>query len=36
MQERDDRGVSLEMSTKFTLEERLPLLMIHSYLHLLG
>jgi hypothetical protein len=33
---RDDRGVSLEMSTKFTLEERIPLLLIHSYLHLLG
>lgn len=24
------------MATKFTLEERIPLLMIHSLLHLLG
>eukprot|EP01033_Poteriospumella_lacustris_P002164 gene2164-1579_t len=32
----EDRGVSREMATVFTLEERLPLLLIHGLLHLLG
>ena len=31
-----DAGVSLAMSTRYTLEERLPLLLVHSMLHLLG
>eukprot|EP00968_Pinguiococcus_pyrenoidosus_P010783 scaffold869_cov303-Pinguiococcus_pyrenoidosus.AAC.14 len=32
----EDRGVSREMATKFTLRERFPLLAIHGMLHLLG
>ena len=32
----EDAGVSLEMATKFTLEERIPLLFIHGMIHLLG
>jgi hypothetical protein len=32
----EDAGVSREMATKFTLEERIPLLFIHGMLHLLG
>ena len=32
----EDAGVSKEMATKFTLEERIPLLFIHGMIHLLG
>lgn len=32
----DDAGVSKEMSTKFTLDERIPLLIVHGMIHLLG
>jgi len=32
----DDAGVSLAMSKLFTVEERLPLLLLHGILHLLG
>lgn len=32
----EDRGVSQIMSTVFTLQDRLPLLMVHGLLHLIG
>lgn len=32
----DDRGVSKAVSTLFTVQERIPLLLIHGMLHLLG
>ena len=32
----EDRGVSLAMSTTFSLEERISLLLVHSMVHLLG
>lgn len=32
----EDAGVSKEMSTKFSLEERIPLLIVHGMIHLLG
>jgi rRNA maturation RNase YbeY len=35
-EEVEDAGVSLAMSKLFTVEERLPLLLIHGILHLLG
>lgn len=35
-EEEEDAGVSLAMSKLFTVEERLPLLLIHGILHLLG
>jgi len=31
-----DRGVSLQMSTMFDVQDRMPLLLIHGMLHLLG
>ena len=34
--ERDDRGASRIMSTLFEVQERIPLLIIHSILHLIG
>lgn len=34
--EYEDAGISRAMSSVFTLEERLPLLLIHGLLHLLG
>lgn len=36
LEEDDDAGVSKAMSTVFTLEERIPLLLIHGMLHLVG
>lgn len=33
---KEDAGCSRAMATKFTVEERIPLLLIHSALHLLG
>ena len=35
-EEEEDAGVSLAMSKLFTVEERIPLLLIHGILHLLG
>lgn len=32
----EDRGVSRAMGRVFTLEERLPLLLIHGILHMIG
>ena len=32
----EDAGVSSELATAFTLEERIPLLMTHGMLHLIG
>jgi rRNA maturation RNase YbeY len=36
LEDDDDRGVSKAMSKKFSMEDRLPLLLIHGILHLVG
>ena len=36
LEDEEDAGVSKAMGVKFTLEERLPLLLIHGLLHMVG
>ena len=36
LEDDDDRGVSKAMAPLFTIEERIPLLLIHGILHLIG